>query len=66
MQVKSFGKIHEMKKKIIIEVEPMEGTDDLRITTFLNSLVDLAEKWAKDNFQNKPKVFLEKNEETRV
>jgi len=48
-----------MKKRIIIEIEPKEGTEDNWIKENLPSLLNKIEGWAKDNFQNTPKVFLE-------
>ena len=48
-----------MKKRIIIEIEPKEGTEDNRIKEHILLLLSKIEGWAKDNFQNTPKVFLE-------
>lgn len=57
----SMGKEEIIKmKRIIIEVEPCESTSDKKITHHLSGLLVLVEDWAKDNFQNKPRVFLEK------
>lgn len=48
-----------MVKRIIIEIEPMEGTEDNWIKAHLPKLLKQLESWGKENFQNIPRVFLE-------
>ncbi len=59
------AKNNMVKKRIIIEVEPMEGTEDSWIKLHLPILLKRIEEWAKENFQNSPKVFLEELKEEK-